>query len=684
MADIEFLSTDKDPFFISWIMNPYSQNSAYSSLKNIIARLPHKIQILENGKDQVTVQTKSLSRKDSSFMWALINQTSEDPIECCLTLDKDHSPIIITEALDKIKYLIPKLTGQAVESIEIHKISLWATSYVNPLEILENTNIKINTNNSFLAQRLRTLKIDEINLFSKPTTDYQQLVYKFIPRAIDGSPHTIPSEIIPEVNTICPLNDLIDYRILLIKINNKVQVGDYSLLFIYVQQSNPKWQEYVSINYNNITFISRDIPLDEENSIINRIESLIESGTQLISLKSDLVGFTIPLFRELCEMWEIDILYHDYQNDTWLIKSGTKIRNKWSIVKSINSWLGDNVTLLSRGLLPRHTFTGTWQYHHKSQGPNIALAIISSHNDLSYVVNYDELTINKDLSFTAHIASYRDSEKLYYHVLKNIERYKSWKYVTCDNILQLVVRRWQLWSQHKIISLGLQLGDIFYLLAENIIKFDRYEEFKNSLISEMTNFLADCSPEISTKDLSALLNISYTSLPNGTITKAAKACVSNNDLDKYRQIIASTPLQLFPLNVELGLSRYRNSYYGLLGYFDIGPIPGRQKLPPVISRFHPSDGEIGVTNADGYQHFYIKTARDSRPFFSIKLSSDIGEFLVKLQELWDDGLFMTPWGSIYQHRTGWMSYAFRSPYFGLHTADSTAEHGFKVQEKLFH
>ena len=697
-----------DPYMISWIYNPYTNNLALPVLKNIISNLPKNIKTLESGKEQITVQTKNLSRDDRSYLWSLINQVSEDPIECCLTLDKDHAPVIITEAVDKVKYLISKLTGQKVEYVEIHRFTIFATPFVDASAEYVST-FKINTSNTFLAKQLRKLKIENMNTMTPKTTHYDQVLYKFIPRANDNTPHTLPSNIMSEINSFCPLSDLLPYRILLINNKGKLQCGNYSLFFIYVQQSNSKWHDYESMNYKNVTFISRQIPVEEEELIARAIESLLDSEFQIISLASDLIGYTIPLFRELCEMWEINVLYYDPQTDNWLLDTGDKIQNNWSLVKSVNIWFKDNITLLSRGLLPKHTFTGVWQSAPRKHWPLIAAAIIQTYIDLPYVVDYNQITIHKDLSFTAHIVSYRDAKRLHIDIMKKIKEIDNYSYVVCDNIYQLVVRRWQLHQEGErkllkmesnlaelkttdllpmklskgIKSFGLSLNNKFYLIAKRNI--DNYKwldnEYKMSLTSAMTEFLADCSPAISVKEsakeLSELLNISYSSTQDG------KFCVSNDNLDNYRQIIASTPLQLFPLEAELGLSRYRNSYYGLLGYFDIGPLPGRRKNPPVIDRFSPSEGVIGRNIDNSKQYFIIQTEKDSRPFFSIDISEEEGAVLLeKLQELWDGGMFMTPWGSIYQHRTGWLSYSFRTPYFGLHTASSSKEQASMVQKRL--
>lgn len=683
-----YVQSPEDPYIISWIMNPYSLNNSLNPINNMLAQLPHGTQQLLNGKINVRVHTSDMNKEDRQFFRSLIDQVSEDVVECSMILDRDHNPRLVIEAQEKIQYLIPRLTGQVVDSVEIYKYTVFArptaSAIVGDLTVKPFINT-INANN-FLSQQLQRLNLDKL-IPTRLTTSYEQVMYKFIPRNIDGSPQTLPSNIMPQINDVCPLTNLLGYRILTVEIGRELEIGDYSLYITYLQDKNISWSQYTTINYREVTLVSNDMPLSVQDELSQSISSLIDSGLVTVVHSSDLDGHQIPLFYELLDLWKMDILYHDRDTDRWLIRHNESVTNWWSQTTSISKWIHDNVLLIARGLLPRHTFSGTWQTYNITQRPLIVSAISQCYSEVPYVVNYDHLIVHPDLSFSCHIAGYDDAYKLYNEIVQRIKHMESWYSIRCNNILQLVGRRWQLWSEKFEMSYGIQVDEGLYLISSKDINSYNWldESWQRDLTNNMKLFLSDCSPQISATDLSQLLNITYSS----SIDNDGKMCVSNEQLDKYQQIIHSIPTHILPLPFDIAFSRYRNAYYGLLGFFDIGSLPGNQPNPPTMERLHPLHGLVTRVSRSTeystiqYYQIIINKRELPRPFFSIMLDDIPGRILQeKLQELWNQGIFMTPWSSIFQQRTGLLSYSYRTPYFGLHTGSTNKDFGLLIEQKL--
>lgn len=391
---------------------------------------------------------------------------------------------------------------------------------------------------------------------------------------------------------------------------------------------------------------------------------------------------SLNLWVEIAELWNFEIV--DYGKSYIVVKKKYKCP-----INHVKYFFHDAKHHVKTGDLIDITFRGHWQLWTKDRKPHIVYAAHRAYSEDNYAF-VSSLKVNDDFSITVKLGNYQE----YYNFKEKLRKYltqiNDWSVIYCKDLIDAIVRRYELNDYNDNKNLILEIDDKYYVVSDVDLDDFTFVGKRVELEEKLRLYFSKCEViynsegNVTTLDqlnLDDLLKLVYT---NGKIVY----CFDVKILDE----ILNRGLPLEPvLLTNDNISRYQNLENALTGYFDFGPLKGLyQYLPNRIVKI--PEGFIEV-------HFIERYDTSASPVIEVDFTSPDGgtrnlfkiasEKLFEVQELveflWRTGWFLSDWGISYYNYTGKLSMNLIRRISFLQKASDTIEQGtfaFNIMKRM--
>lgn len=664
MCDTLSNSSGSSQLTLTWVTDPHAP-SIEPILQNILTELA-KFTILNSNH-----QDLGSGRKHYEYFIDISRDIAGNPV-LAVTLKNIQSNI------DKIQYQPLTLSWSPSPQLLHEEVVKYRDNYINILKPLLTS--------------ITGYQIDIIGTTVYKNGDNQP-VYSFAPLTNDDTPSGFGRSLYYSSDELGYFQNKADPEILMgyqlltsdpliVEVNNRFKSGQN--LYLYENLFLVKSLD------NNLKF-DADMLLDKL-----RTEGYFAITDQMFS--SDELGVIV----EISELWSIKKIGEFYV-DEWIqpstgstilgttsddVKRETKFLEHRLVVvfktlvdfnMSPISWLTMALAAVQHDLLPQFTISYpqmmsidlTVINRAKLQYAAILTMIQITYGNLLLIPFVSSIHVGDDFSITGMFTRYEDTREFLDKFIFYLNESQYWTVYPCGNDLNMsIAERWKLARDNKDLhplliplSNGLTGEPTLYLVVDTTPYRNTplaRPVIDSNLLDEMTAELRDyfeqvCNggndpvslEEINTMSLSQLMSLIITD-------DAPRYCFSFDTMKRlYRNDL--NPVTKIPFSRKT-ITQLSLVSLGTYGLYQVGPVPGLFSDVPVAPLVKPKSGQVMVNTIEDTNNpnnidpiKYVSIVYNDGTYlqlFDIYITDLQPQTLAdRVQELWDAGWFLSPWGS---------------------------------------